>query len=123
MMEESACNGGHQLPVPSEQEQQHQLPLGAGGATSSPNANFIGGKHRMAAAVAHLHQQIQIVQEELQELETLGESSLVCKDVVSTVESIPDALLPVTKGPASVSWDWWFQGAHVSRGGGRKRWI
>ncbi|CAL5434737.1 unnamed protein product [Camellia sinensis] len=54
--------------------------------------NFIG-KHRMAAALAHLQHQIQIIQEELEELETCGESSLVCKELVSTVESLPDALL------------------------------
>ncbi|PSS11050.1 Guanine nucleotide-binding protein subunit gamma 1 like [Actinidia chinensis var. chinensis] len=84
--------------------------------------NFIGlGKHRMAAAVDHLHHQIQIIQEELEELETLGESSLVCKELVSTVESIPDALLPLTQGPAVVGWDRWFQGAHGSRG--RKWWF
>ncbi|XP_057503922.1 guanine nucleotide-binding protein subunit gamma 1-like isoform X2 [Actinidia eriantha] len=69
--------------------------------------NFIRlGKHRMEAAVAHLHHQIQIIQGELEELETLGESSLVCKE---------------TKGPAVVGWDRWFQGTHGSRG--RKRWI
>ncbi|THG06502.1 hypothetical protein TEA_017666 [Camellia sinensis var. sinensis] len=33
--------------------------------------NFIG-KHRMAAALAHLQHQIQIIQEELEELETCG---------------------------------------------------
>ncbi|CAL5358689.1 unnamed protein product [Camellia sinensis] len=82
--------------------------------------NFIG-KHRMAAALAHLQHQIQIIQEELEELETCGESSLVCKELVSTVESLPDALLSVTKGPAVVGWDRWFHGAHGSRG--RKRWI
>ncbi|KAI8547765.1 hypothetical protein RHMOL_Rhmol07G0220900 [Rhododendron molle] len=60
--------------------------------TASPN--FMG-KHRMAAAVAQLHQQIQIVQEELEELETLGEASIVCKELVSAVESVSDALLPV----------------------------
>ncbi|GMQ02513.1 hypothetical protein CsSME_00048702 [Camellia sinensis var. sinensis] len=68
-------------------------------------SNFIG-KHRMAAALAHLQHQIQIIQEELEELETCGESSLVCKE---------------TKGPAVVGWDRWFHGAHGSRG--RKRWI
>lgn len=82
--------------------------------------NFIG-KHRMAAALTHLQHQIQIIQEELEELETCGESSLVCKELVSTVESLPDALLSVTKGPAVVGWDRWFHGAHGSRG--RKRWI
>lgn len=45
--------------------------------TSSP---IFMGKHRMAAAVAQLHQQIQIIQEELDELETLGQSSIVCRE-------------------------------------------
>ncbi|XP_057504142.1 guanine nucleotide-binding protein subunit gamma 1-like [Actinidia eriantha] len=107
----------------SEEEEKaiRGLPKSAA-AADKITPNFIGlGKHRMEAAVAHLHHQIQIIQEELEELETLGESSLVCKELVSTVESIPDALLPVTKGPAVVGWDRWFQGTHGSRG--RKRWI
>ncbi|KAL7165755.1 hypothetical protein ACSBR2_036597 [Camellia fascicularis] len=126
-----------------QQQQQSPQPLSSGGggegnimmmnegtptptpiiAPPPPKAetpNFIG-KHRMAAALAHLQHQIQIIQEELEELETCGESSLVCKELVSTVESLPDALLSVTKGPAVVGWDRWFHGAHGSRG--RKRWI
>ncbi|KAA8528197.1 hypothetical protein F0562_035552 [Nyssa sinensis] len=88
--------------------------------TKAATPNFIG-KHRMSAAISHLHQQIQIIQEELDQLETLGESSIVCKELISSVESVPDALLPVTKGPEGVGWDRWFQGAHGTRS--RKRWI
>ncbi|KAK2978069.1 hypothetical protein RJ640_015707 [Escallonia rubra] len=83
-------------------------------------SNFVG-KHRMAAAIARLHQEIQIIQEELDQLETLGAASIVCTELVSSIESIPDPLLPETNGPAEVGWDRWFQGANGARN--RKRWI
>uniref|UniRef100_A0A166FPH6 G protein gamma domain-containing protein n=1 Tax=Daucus carota subsp. sativus TaxID=79200 RepID=A0A166FPH6_DAUCS len=57
--------------------------------------NFVG-KHRMTAAIALLNQQIQFLQEEIDQLETLGGSSVVCKELVASVESVSDALLPVT---------------------------
>ncbi|XP_047325948.1 guanine nucleotide-binding protein subunit gamma 1-like [Impatiens glandulifera] len=91
-------------------------------SSATPPLNFIG-RHRLAAAISNLNQQIQIIQEELDELETLGPSSFVCNELIRTIEHAPDPLLPVTKGPAVVGWDRWFQGAHNSRGGGRKRWI
>ncbi|KAI4337398.1 hypothetical protein L6164_015822 [Bauhinia variegata] len=77
------------------------------------------GKHRMQAAMTHLNNQITSIQEELDKLETIGESSTVCKDVISSVESTPDPLLPWTKGSADAGWDRWFRGAHNSL----KRWI
>ncbi|KAK0604099.1 hypothetical protein LWI29_011955 [Acer saccharum] len=77
------------------------------------------GKHRLAAAISHLHNEINLIQEELNELETLGESSLVCNELISSVESIPDPLLPMTKGPVDDSWERWFRGAHNLR----TRWI
>ncbi|KAJ1379097.1 G-protein gamma-like domain [Sesbania bispinosa] len=79
------------------------------------------GKHRLQAAISHLNNQISIMQEELEQLETIGESSTVCKEVISSIESIPDPLLPVTKGSVDASWDRWFGGAHGSRN--HKRWI
>ncbi|XP_059663019.1 guanine nucleotide-binding protein subunit gamma 1-like [Cornus florida] len=94
---------------------------GEGSVSKGAGTPTFMGKHRMAAAIASLHQQIQIIQEELDLLETVGESSIVCKELISSVESAPDALLPLTKGPAIVGWDRWFQGAHGTRG--RKRWI
>ncbi|GJW53906.1 hypothetical protein Tco_0097991 [Tanacetum coccineum] len=75
-----------------------------GGTTSSSSSsssgilrsstNFIG-KHRLAAIISQQNQQIQIIQEELDQLETLGESSLVCQQLILSVESSTDALLPV----------------------------
>ncbi|KAL1830544.1 hypothetical protein ACET3Z_000195 [Daucus carota] len=80
--------------------------------------NFVG-KHRMTAAIALLNQQIQFLQEEIDQLETLGGSSVVCKELVASVESVSDALLPVTKGPTEVAWERWFQRSSKNR----KKWI
>ncbi|XP_059306191.1 guanine nucleotide-binding protein subunit gamma 2-like [Lycium ferocissimum] len=88
---------------------------------STTGHHFVMGKHRMAAAITSLDQQIQFIQEELNKLESYGEASIVCKEFVSVVEAKPDALLPVTKGPSNVKWDRWFQGASGSRR--NKRWI
>ncbi|XP_016511075.1 guanine nucleotide-binding protein subunit gamma 2-like isoform X1 [Nicotiana tabacum] len=88
---------------------------------SRTTVNFVMGKHRMAAAIASLDQQIHFIQEEMEQLESYGEASVVCKEFLSIVESKPDALLPVTKGPSDVKWDRWFQGANGSRR--NKRWI
>ncbi|KAK9052800.1 hypothetical protein SSX86_029430 [Deinandra increscens subsp. villosa] len=86
------------------------------------SSNFIG-KHRLAAIISQQNLQIQAIQEELDQLETLGESSLVCEQLISSVESSTDALLPVTRGPADGGWDRWFQRASQSSSRNRKRWI
>ncbi|XP_050366874.1 guanine nucleotide-binding protein subunit gamma 2-like [Argentina anserina] len=85
-----------------------------------PCPTFVG-KHRMAAAISHLHTQINIIQEELNELETVSESSIVCKEFVASIESISDPLLPWSKGAPEVGWDRWFRGAHNTRS--NNRWI
>uniref|UniRef100_A0A6M2F5B5 G protein gamma domain-containing protein n=1 Tax=Populus davidiana TaxID=266767 RepID=A0A6M2F5B5_9ROSI len=82
-----------------------------------PN-NFLS-KHRMVAAITQLQNQINFIQEELDQLDTLGESSIVCEELLSSVESIPDPLLPSTQGPVNASWDRWFKGNQNSR----RRWI
>ncbi|KAI9166072.1 hypothetical protein LWI28_025813 [Acer negundo] len=91
------------------------------GASRAEGPPSFMGKHRLAAAISHLHNQINLIQEELNELETLGESSLVCNELISSVESIPDPLLPMTKGPVDDSWERWFRGAHNFRT--HIRWI
>ncbi|KAL3321697.1 hypothetical protein AABB24_039346, partial [Solanum stoloniferum] len=88
--------------------------------TGAPN-NMVMGKHRLAAAISALNQQINIIQEELDQLDSFGEASLVCRELVSSVELIPDALLPVTRGPINVHLDRWFHGGNDSRR--NKRWI
>ncbi|XP_034683029.1 guanine nucleotide-binding protein subunit gamma 2-like [Vitis riparia] len=89
-------------------------------AASSPPINFLG-RHRMAAAISQLHHQIDVIKEELEQLDTLGESSIACRELFSSVESIPDPLLPTTQGPVDMSWERWFRGAHESKS--HKRWI
>ncbi|GAA0172672.1 hypothetical protein Leryth_010885 [Lithospermum erythrorhizon] len=79
------------------------------------------GKHRLTAAINFLNQQVQILQDELDELDTLGESSAVCQELISSIEPVPDALLPETRGPMDVGWERWFQGAQSSRS--RRKWI
>ncbi|TQE10547.1 hypothetical protein C1H46_003785 [Malus baccata] len=79
------------------------------------------GKHKLAASISHLQNQIDIIQKELDQLETIGESSIVCKDLIASVESTSDPLLPWTKGPCEVGWDRWFRGANNSRN--HSRWI
>ncbi|XP_009588841.1 guanine nucleotide-binding protein subunit gamma 2-like [Nicotiana tabacum] len=87
--------------------------------TGTPN--MVMGKHRLVAAIASLNQQIQIIQDELDQLDSFGEASIVCRELVSSVELMPDALLPVTRGPINVHLDRWFHGANDSRR--NKRWI
>ncbi|XP_015575392.1 guanine nucleotide-binding protein subunit gamma 2 isoform X2 [Ricinus communis] len=76
--------------------QQHSSSPAASSLVPKTEPGGFIGKHRMAAAVSHLQNQISLLQEELDQLETLGESSIVCKELISSVESIPDPLLPLT---------------------------
>ncbi|XP_068643894.1 guanine nucleotide-binding protein subunit gamma 2-like [Aristolochia californica] len=98
---------GLEPPVRGERQEAALPPL------SGPDV-FIG-KHRMAAAIARLQQEIQSIEEELNQLETMPASSVVCEETVASVENRPDALLPLTQGPANPAWDRWFQGAQSSR--------
>ncbi|KAL2318293.1 hypothetical protein Fmac_032169 [Flemingia macrophylla] len=91
------------------------------GTGSLPLPGGFIGKHRLQAAINHLNNQISILEEELEKLETTGEASIFCKDVISSVESISDPLLPFTKGSVDAGWDRWFGGVHHSRN--HKRWI
>ncbi|KAI3468465.1 hypothetical protein Pfo_025128 [Paulownia fortunei] len=104
--------------TPSPSSPSVALPSSQGSANTTPG---LMGKHRMAAAISFLNQQIQIIQDELDELETIGGVSTVCQELISSIDSVPDALLPVTRGSAEVGWDRWFQGAQSSRS--RRRWI
>ncbi|KAJ4792272.1 Guanine nucleotide-binding protein subunit gamma 2 [Rhynchospora pubera] len=85
----------------------------AAGGGGGPGV-FIG-KHRLAAAIACLDQEILSLQKELTELETMEPSSASCKEVVASTEGKPDPLLPITTGPENSSWDRWFQRVRSSR--------
>ncbi|CAN1130597.1 Guanine nucleotide-binding protein subunit gamma 2 [Linum perenne] len=91
--------------------------------TTTPNNNTNNGyfgKHRLTASLSILQLQIQSTQEELDQLESMGGCSAVCSELVTTVESTPDPLLPSSRGPVNESWDRWFRGAHYNS---RRRWI
>ncbi|XP_057799147.1 guanine nucleotide-binding protein subunit gamma 2-like isoform X2 [Salvia miltiorrhiza] len=90
---------------PQAAEQPHNPTPPASSAMPSSTSGHMG-KHRMLAAISFLNQQIQIMQDELLELETIGGVSTVC---------------PETRAPAEADWDRWFQGAQSSRS--RRRWI
>ncbi|XP_050213137.1 guanine nucleotide-binding protein subunit gamma 1-like [Mercurialis annua] len=112
-------SGSTTIPM-DDHRRQHQSPP----STTPPlfpktDHNGFVGRHRLAASISHLHNQINFLQEELDQLDTLGESSIVCKELISNAESVPDPLLPLSKGPIDVNWDRWFRGANNNR----KRWI
>ncbi|KAF9687193.1 hypothetical protein SADUNF_Sadunf02G0068200 [Salix dunnii] len=106
---------------PSLEEPRRDEPVAAETPSLHPRTvpNKFLSKHRMVAAITQLQSQINSIQEELDQLDTFGESSTVCKELVSGVESIPDPLLPSTQGPVNASWDRWFTGYQNSR----RRWI
>ncbi|KAI4375429.1 hypothetical protein MLD38_013295 [Melastoma candidum] len=106
---------------PPEQEQHRRSDLSKPGRPSGSERPAFIGKHKLAASISALQTQITLIQDELKELETTGESSLVCKEILSSVESVPDPLIPETRGPAGSGWDLWFRGDHHPRR--RKRWI
>ncbi|KAF8677073.1 hypothetical protein HU200_046534 [Digitaria exilis] len=78
------------------------------------NVGYVG-KHRLSAAIARLDQELQSLQEELNELETMEPASTACQDVITSTGGKPDPLLPITSGPENSSWDRWFQRVRSSR--------
>ncbi|KAJ1277834.1 hypothetical protein BS78_04G033500 [Paspalum vaginatum] len=98
-------SSGPQQPQP---QQQQQAPAVA------RNLGYVG-KHRLSAAIARLDQELQSLQDELTELETMESASAACQDVIASTEGKPDPLLPITSGPENSSWDRWFQRVRSSR--------
>jgi len=94
---------------PSGPQQQQQPP-----PARTRNVGYVG-KHRLSAAIARLDQELQSLQEELNELETMEPASTACQDVITSTEGKPDPLLPITSGPENSSWDRWFQRVRSSR--------
>ncbi|KAL2896680.1 Guanine nucleotide-binding protein subunit gamma 2 [Bienertia sinuspersici] len=94
--------------------------VGSRSGKSKIPSNYIG-RHRLQAATSHLEQQIRIIQDELDELDSMGGPSTVCNEIISGIESAPDPLLPITRGPVDVNWERWFGGASSSRS--HRRWI
>ncbi|KAJ1698199.1 hypothetical protein LUZ63_006711 [Rhynchospora breviuscula] len=93
---------------------ENQAPPSEAASRRAGGGVFIG-KHRLAAAIACLDQEILSLQKELTELETMEPSSASCKEVIASTEGKPDPLLPITTGPENSSWDRWFQRVRSSR--------
>ncbi|OAY58295.1 guanine nucleotide-binding protein subunit gamma 2 [Manihot esculenta] len=118
-MEQDSAPMDDPLSSPAKPRREDQHTPSPSTLLPKTQSNGFLGKHRMAAAISNLQNQINFLQEELDQLDELGEASIVCKELISSVESIPDPLLPLSKGPTNISWDRWFRGAQNSR----KRWI
>ncbi|XP_057525202.1 guanine nucleotide-binding protein subunit gamma 1-like isoform X1 [Amaranthus tricolor] len=91
-----------------------------GNGRSKHPSNFIG-RHRLQAEITHLQHQIEFIEKELDELESIGGPSTVCDEIITGVETIADPLLPMTRGPVDVNWERWFRGGGSSRS--NRRWI
>ncbi|XP_061369093.1 guanine nucleotide-binding protein subunit gamma 2-like [Gastrolobium bilobum] len=68
------------------------------------------GKHRVVAELKRLDQDSKFLEEELKELEKSENMSAICTDLLQNMESRPDPLLPVIRGPVNMLWDRWFEG-------------
>ncbi|KAF8038335.1 hypothetical protein BT93_B0999 [Corymbia citriodora subsp. variegata] len=74
------------------------------------------GKYRIMAEIKRLEQDSKCLEEEMEELEKLEDASFICKELLHYIETKPDALLPVTSGPANPLWNRWFEGFQDSEG-------
>ncbi|XVF21691.1 hypothetical protein REPUB_Repub12eG0111900 [Reevesia pubescens] len=54
-------------------------------------------------------------QEEMEELEKTDNVSTLCEELLLSMETRPDPLLPLTNGPINPSWDRWFEGPQDSQ--------
>ncbi|PUZ73998.1 hypothetical protein GQ55_1G030800 [Panicum hallii var. hallii] len=116
--EEEGRQGGEGAPPQRQLQTQRPAARPPSGPQPPPamtrNVGYVG-KHRLSAAIARLEQELQSLQEELNELETMEPASTACQDVITSTEGKPDPLLPITSGPENSSWDRWFQRVRSSR--------
>ncbi|XP_022145886.1 guanine nucleotide-binding protein subunit gamma 2 isoform X2 [Momordica charantia] len=82
--------------------------IGVGAAVDSR------GKHRVLAELKRLEQEQRFLQEELEEVEKMGNISTICKELLPCIEAKSDPLLPVLHGVVNPLWDRWFEGAPSS---------
>ncbi|KAB2016118.1 hypothetical protein ERO13_D08G071900v2 [Gossypium hirsutum] len=74
------------------------------------------GKHRILAQLKRVEQESKFLEEEMEELEKTDNVSTLCKELLLSMETRPDPLLPLTNGPINPSWDVWFEGPQTSQG-------
>ncbi|KAK4388271.1 Guanine nucleotide-binding protein subunit gamma 2 [Sesamum angolense] len=72
------------------------------------------GKHRISAELKRLEQEARFLEEELEQLEKTEKASVACKEMLISIQTRPDPLLPVTHGPVNPMWDRWFEGPQDS---------
>ncbi|XP_011073473.1 guanine nucleotide-binding protein subunit gamma 2 [Sesamum indicum] len=72
------------------------------------------GKHRISAELKRLEQETRFLEEELEQLERMEKASVACKEMLITIKTRPDPLLPLTQGPVNPMWDRWFEGPQDS---------
>ncbi|XP_022771183.1 guanine nucleotide-binding protein subunit gamma 2-like [Durio zibethinus] len=75
-------------------------------------------KHRILAELKRVEQESRFLEEEMEELEKTDNVSTLCEELLLSMETIPDPLLPLTNGPINPSWDRWFEGLQDSQGCG-----
>ncbi|KAI4301186.1 hypothetical protein L6164_034490 [Bauhinia variegata] len=68
------------------------------------------GKHRILAELKRLEQDSKFLEDELAELEKSENVSTICNELIESMESKPDPLLPEILGPVNLTWDRWFEG-------------
>ncbi|CAN6237048.1 unnamed protein product [Urochloa humidicola] len=117
--DEEERQGGEGAPPQRQVQAQRPAARPSSGPHPPPpgtlrNVGYVG-KHRLSAAIARLDQELQSLQDELNELETMEPASTACQDVITSTEGKPDPLLPITSGPENSSWDRWFQRVRSSR--------
>ncbi|KAI4340202.1 hypothetical protein MLD38_025064 [Melastoma candidum] len=92
----------------------------AGATAEEQGSNEAGsdkrGKYRIMAEIKRFEQDSKFLEEELEELEKIQGASTICEDLLLGIEARPDALLPVTNGPANPSWNRWFEGPQDPEG-------
>ncbi|KAL1367422.1 hypothetical protein HN51_021494 [Arachis hypogaea] len=90
----------------SADEETVVVPVSAEGARGIQKQ----GKHRILADLKRLEQDSKFLQEELEELEKTENVSNICMDLLKSMDTKPDPLLPEINGPVNLLWDRWFEG-------------
>ncbi|XP_022930233.1 guanine nucleotide-binding protein subunit gamma 2-like isoform X2 [Cucurbita moschata] len=80
-------------------------------SSSSSSSTDTRGKHRIQAEVKRLELEARFL-----EVEKLEKASTKCKEMLSNMDTRPDPLLPLTRGPLNPLWDRWFEGLQDSKG-------
>ncbi|KAE8721383.1 Guanine nucleotide-binding protein subunit gamma 1 [Hibiscus syriacus] len=74
------------------------------------------GRHRILAELKRVEQKSKFLEEEMEVLEETDNVSTLCEELLRSIETRPDPLLPLTNGPINRSWDIWFEGPQDPEG-------